>query len=179
VQSLTLLCLAIALQAQGVLTPAKFVYDAKRNETVCSTGDVRTAGYSGYGARFEFPGKLFSMPATIAMGFGALRLTHGQGPEHDQELLHWNGVDSITISFGSHSLQFPAKHEFNVSTNQTVTAFLGRALEESLSITVSPAQLKQMATADEIEVHLGKDEQDIKGKSLLPLKRLAAALPNS
>ena len=152
-------------------------YDAKRNVTTYSTGDIRTAGYSGYGVRFEFPGKTFSKPTSIAMGFGALRLANGRGPEHDQELQHWKGVDSVTITFGSQALQLPATHEFMLSTNRTVTAFLGRAFEESLSVTLTPDQLKQLANADALQVQLGKDKQDIKGKSLGPLKQLAATLP--
>jgi hypothetical protein len=172
----SILCLALAVQTTAAPQPPKATYDSKRDVTVYSTGDIRTAGYSGYGAAFEFPGKTFSMPTTVSMGFGALRLTHGQGPEHDQDTLHWNGVDSITISFQGKSLHFPAVHKWNVSTNAMATAFLGRALEESLSIDVTPDQFKQIAAADPLEIQLGKDKQDIKGKSLTPLKRLAATL---
>jgi hypothetical protein len=159
--------------------PPKTTYDAKRDVTIYSTGDVRTAGYTGYGAQFEFPGKVFSMPLAVTLGFGALRLTHGRGPEHDQESLHWNGVESVTIVFGSQALKFPAKHDFVVSTNRSVTTFLGRGLEESLVISMTPDALKQIAASEAVEVQLGQDKQAIKGKSLVPLKKLAATLAAS
>jgi hypothetical protein len=178
VQIVTVLCLAFVLQAKPEVKPAKFEYDPKRDVTVCSTGDVRTAGYTGYGANFEFPGKTFSMPKSISIGFGALRLTHGRSPDHDNEVLHWSRVDTITLTFGSQPLQLPAKQTYNVSKNQLVVTFMGRALEESLTTTLTPAQLKQIATSDELDVQLDTDKQEIKGKSLLPLKRLAAALPS-
>jgi hypothetical protein len=154
-------------------------YDALRDVTTYSTGDVRTAGYSGYGAQFEFKGKTPSVPSSIDMGFGALRLSHGQGPDHDQELLHWNDVKSISIAFGGKTQEFPAVHAYKVSTNASVTTFLGRGLEESMSISLSPGQFKALAAADVLQVQIGTDKQDIKGKSLGPLKKLAACLPSS
>jgi hypothetical protein len=54
--------------------------------------------------------------------------------------------------------------------------FLGRALEESLSISMTPSQFRNLASTDSIRVQLGKDVQIIKGKSLGPLKRLAACI---
>ncbi len=152
-------------------------YDARRDVTVYSTGDVRTAGYSGYGAQFEFRGKSPTAPASIDMGFGALRLS--SGPDQDQSRLHWNGVKTISISFAGHTQEFPAVHEFKVSTNPEVTIFLGRGLEESMSISLTPPQLKAIAAADSIRVQLGKDTQFISRKSLGPLRKLVACIPPS
>jgi hypothetical protein len=152
-------------------------YDPKSDVTTYSTGDVRTAGNSGYGAQFEFRGKTQSIATSIAMGFGALRLTHGRGPEHEKEVLHWNDVKSISLTFSGKKQVYPASHIVHPSTNWRVARFLGRALEEALSISLTPAQFRDLASTDSIHVQLGKDTQVIRGKSLGPLKRLAACLP--
>lgn len=154
-------------------------YDAKGGVTTYSTGDIRTAGNSGYGAQFEFRGKAPSIPSSISMGFGALRLTHGRGPEHDKEVLHWNDVKTISLTFSGKTQRYPAAHIVHVSTSRRVSMFLGRGLEEALSISLTPSQFKDLAAADSIQVKLGKDTQLIKGKSLGPLKRLAACIPPS
>jgi hypothetical protein len=172
----TIALLLAALFVGQTPKPPESKYDANREVTVYSTGDVHTAGYSGYGAQFEFPGKTPSAPSSISIGFGALRLTHGLAPDKDQTVLHWNDVKAISLDFGGKTLEFPAKHAFNVSTNPQVTMFLGRALEESLSISMTPSQFRNLASTDSIRVQLGKDVQIIKGKSLGPLKRLAACI---
>jgi|GEM_PF-3795334 len=157
--------------------PPEEKYDAKRDVTTYSTGDVHTAGYSGYNAHFEFPGKAFSVPVSIELGFGSLRLAHGQPADQDQSLLHWKDVKTISLTYGGKTQDYPATQDWKVSTNKTVTTFLGRALEESLSITLTPAQLKDITGSDSVTVQLGKDSQTLKGKSLGPLKKLSACIP--
>jgi hypothetical protein len=174
----TAVCLLMACVASQAPKPPETRYDAKKDVTTYSTGDVRTAGYSGYGAQFEFRGKVPSAPLSISMGFGALRLTHGKGPEMDATVLHWKNVNSISLTFGGKTQDFPAVYTEHVSTNRQATMFLGRALEEAMSISLTPSQLKDLANADSIQVQLGKDTQIIKGKSLGPLKRLAACIPS-
>jgi hypothetical protein len=88
-------------------------------------------------------------------------------------------VKSISLTFGGKTKDYPAVHTVEVSKNRQVTMFLGRALEEALSISLTPYEFKDLATADTVQVQLGKDIQIIKGKSLGPLKRLAASIPAS
>jgi hypothetical protein len=158
--------------------PPEVKYDAARDITTYSTGDVRTAGYSGYGAHFEFAGKTPTVPKSVDIGFGALRISKGSAPEQDLAALHWSDLKTISITWGGQSVEFPAAHDYKVSTNKQVTMFLGRGLEESLSISVSAAQFKALGAADSIRVQLGKDTQWIKGKGLAPLKKLAACIPS-
>lgn len=172
-------CSIVGLLVLQTPKPPVTTYDAKRDVTTYSTGDVHTAGYSGYSAHFDFPGKTPSAPSTVSLGFGSLRLTHGKPPDQDEKLLHWSQVKTVGISFGGKKQQYPAEHDYHVSTNKQVKMFLGRALEESLSISVTPAQFKELAASDSIQVELGEDVQVIKGKSLEPLKALAASLPAS
>ncbi len=175
----TVAFVAVACLVSQTPKPPEATYDAQRDVTTYSTGDVHTAGSSGYGARFECPGKTLSAPSSIAIGFGALRLTHGRGPDQDQALLHWKEVKAISLTFGGKTQEYPAVHTFNVSTNRQATMFLGRALEEALSISLTPSQFKDLAASDSVRVQLGKDQQIIRGKSLGPLKRLAACIPSS
>jgi hypothetical protein len=171
--------LAAAHVAFQTPKPPHTEYDKKRKVTIWSTGDVRTAEYAGYRGFFEFPGKAFSAPASIDIGFGALRQTHGVGPEKYKSVLHWNDVKSIVMTFSGMSKDFPATHDFNVSKNELASVFLGDALEESLAISLTPSQFKEIAAADLVRVQLGKDTQVLKGKSLAPLKKLAACIPPS
>jgi len=163
-----------ALQAPK---PPVATYDAKSDITTYSTGDVRTVGNSGYGARYEFRGKTPRTPTSIAMGFGALRLTHGRAPERYKEVLHWNDVTTLSLTFNGKTLSYPTVHSVRESTNRTLIIALGRGLEEGLSISLTPSQFKDLAAADSIQVQLGRDTQIIKRKSLGPLKRLAACIP--
>jgi hypothetical protein len=176
---ITIASLAVVAFVQQAPKPPQVEYDAKRDVTTYSTGDVQTQGHSGYGARFEFPGKTLSAPAVISIGFGALRLTHGAGPDQYQALLHWNDVKTVSLAFGGATHDYPATHAYSVSKNKQVLMFLGHALEESLSISLTSPQFRDIAAADTVQVQLGKDTQILKGKSLAPIKKLAACIPAS
>ncbi len=172
----TIACITLTGLFAQAPRPPEVTYDAQRNVMTYSTGDVRTAGFTGYGARYELHGKTPSAPTSISLLFGGLHRVN-VWRDGDQAALHWNGVTSIYLTFNGKTLQFPAVHKYNVSKNRKVALALGRALEESMSITLTPAQFKELATTDSIQVQLGRDTQLIRGKSLGPLKRLAACIP--
>ncbi len=172
----SILVASIVLGGSLPAKPPKVEYDALRNVTVYSTGDVRTGGYSGMSARYEFAGHDFVSPTKVTLGFGSLRLTHGGSADHDQELLHWSSTTPVVLTFSGKTQTYPSEHGFAVSKNKMVKLLFGRALEEHLDISVSTEDFVSMTQADEIDVTLGSDHESLKGKSLEPLRQLASTI---
>jgi hypothetical protein len=157
--------------------PPKKTYDKKRDVTVYSTGDVRTGGLTGMSAEFEFPGKEPKRPATVHVGFGALRVPDADKPLPDDQLLKWPTVNEMTLRFGDTTLRLPAKEGWQVSRNSMVQMFYGHAVEEHVDVDLTPEQFTAMAACTQITVVIGKDSKTIKGGPMNTLRKLAAAIP--
>ncbi len=159
--------------------PPKKSYDAKKNVTTYSTGDVQTGDLSGMSANFEFPGKEPKRPIVVHMGIGALRVPDPEKPVSDTQLLHWTSVKEIDLQFGDTKLQLPAKEGWKVSRNGMVQIFYGHAVEEHVDTDLTPEQFAALSTSPKFTAVIGGDSQTIKGKSLAPLRKLAASIPTA
>jgi hypothetical protein len=145
--------------------------------TTYSTGEVRTGGLTGMGAEFFFPGKAVARPETVTVGFGVLRTQPEDQTLPDDQLLHWKDVTSVTIEFSGQTVTFPAVEGYRVSPNKTVQLMFGRALEEHVDVKMPTPQYLLFAAAPEFKVEFGTEKRTVKGKSLDPMRRLAACIP--
>ena len=163
--------------AQTASAPPKQSYDSKLDATTFSAGEVRTGGMTGMGADFQFAGKIPTRPALINVGFGTLRTPQGDPPQPDDKLLHWKTVTSVTLKYAGQSLSLPAVAGYRVSTNKTVQLIYGHALEEYVSVKLPTDEYIALVEAPEFTVVIGSETRTVKGKSLDPLRKLAASIP--
>jgi hypothetical protein len=142
---------------QGSSKPPKQSYDAKRDETTYSTGDIRTGGLTGMSAQFSFPGKTPVAPKFINLGIGALRVKKDESAS-DESLVQWSKVNEAHFKAGDQEIDLPATPGWQVSKNSMVTMFYGHAVEEFADVHLSPAQFQTLAESKGWSVGLGKRE---------------------
>ena len=167
----------LALLALQNAPPPKQSYDAKQDVTTYSSGDIRTGGMTGMSAEFTFPGKTPTRPALVSMGFGALRVPDHDHPQPDADLLQWKSVTMLDLTFAELKFSLPATEGFQVSRNKTVELLFGHAIEEHVSVQLTPDEFAEVVAAPEFTVKFGTETKTIKGKSLDLLRKLAASIP--
>lgn len=173
---LAVLALSVALQAPPALPP-KHSYDSKLDVTTYSSGDIRTGEMSGMSAEFTFPGKIPARPGFVSMGFGSLRVPDQAHHQPDVALQQWKDVTRVDLEYGKLTLSLPATQGFQVSHNKMVELFFGHAIEEHVNIKLTPEQYIELVGSPAFQVRFGKESETIKGKALVPLRKLAASIP--
>lgn len=159
--------------------PPKQEYDASRQVSVFSTGDIRTGGLTGMGAEYEFPGKAPIRPSFVKVSFGALRVHSPNDSKSDEGLLVWKETKNLSLRFGTTTYELPLKEVWNETRNKLARMIYGHALEEHVDVQMTVEQFLAFADANEVTVTIGPEQKIIRFKSLGPVRQLAKTIPNS